>query len=196
VTSGSWSKICFLDDRHGTLSNPLGFEIIGTTKELNLARDFDAVVVAIGHVGSRLRLLQACFDMALPAPPILHAHASVSRYAILGAGTVVFAQAAINPGATLGPGCIINTGATVDHGCRLGMGVHVAPGAHLGGDVIVGERAWIGIGASVKHGVEIGNDAVIGAGAAVISNVPPGMLAKGVPALSQPDSKEIDGVGA
>lgn len=46
----------------------------------------------------------------------------------------------------------------------------------------VGRRASIGSGATILAGVEIGEEAMIGAGAVVTRDVPPGMLAVGVPA--------------
>ncbi|MGH7634357.1 MAG: acetyltransferase, partial [Gemmatimonadaceae bacterium] len=77
---------------------------------------------------------------------------------------------------------IVNTAASVDHDCDLADGVHVACGAHLAGHVRVGRGAWIGIGAVVRERVTIGAGAMIGAGAVVVSDVPPGVLAFGVPA--------------
>jgi len=58
----------------------------------------------------------------------------------------------------------------------------VGPRAALGGGVQLGLRTWIGIGASVNHLVRIGRDSIVGGGAAVVSNLPSGVTAVGVPA--------------
>jgi maltose O-acetyltransferase len=49
-------------------------------------------------------------------------------------------------------------------------------------DVVIGNRVWIGFGVFVKGGVRIGDDAIIGANAVVTHDIPPGVVAGGVPA--------------
>lgn len=48
--------------------------------------------------------------------------------------------------------------------------------------ISIGRDVWIGAKSTVLRGVQIGDCAIIGAHALVRSNVPPGMLAVGVPA--------------
>jgi acetyltransferase-like isoleucine patch superfamily enzyme len=59
---------------------------------------------------------------------------------------------------------------------------HAIVGAVTTGPVIIGDHVWIGTRAIVLKGVKIGNGAVIAAGAVVVSDIPAGMLAAGVPA--------------
>jgi sugar O-acyltransferase (sialic acid O-acetyltransferase NeuD family) len=182
TTMGTWQTISFVDDRPGMV-NPPGFEIVGTSADLErLAKSHPDAVVAIGDAVTRLHLIQRCAEFGFDLPVIVHRSAAVSASASIGAGSVVFAQAVVNPGTTLGRGCIVNTGATVDHDCHLEEGVHACPGVHLAGNVRVGARTWIGIGACVKQDVRIGHDVIIGAGAAVISDVESELTVMGVPA--------------
>ena len=60
---------------------------------------------------------------------------------------------------------------------------HISPGAVLGGGVILGARCWVCLGAAVSDHVEIGPRTTVGAGAAVLSSLPGGVLAAGVPAV-------------
>jgi acetyltransferase-like isoleucine patch superfamily enzyme len=46
----------------------------------------------------------------------------------------------------------------------------------------IGDRVWIGANVSILKGVNIGNQSVIGAGSVVTRNIPPGVVAVGVPA--------------
>ena len=82
-------------------------------------------------------------------------------------------------------GCIIVSGdtvigddVTIRHGVTLGLrrtGVAGAP--------VIGNRVDIGAGAKILGPVKIGDDAVIGANAVVLTDVPAGALAVGIPAV-------------
>ncbi len=50
----------------------------------------------------------------------------------------------------------------------------------------LGDRVFVGAGARVLGGITVGDDAVIGANAVVISDVPPGARAVGIPARITP----------
>lgn len=180
---GQWKAIVFFDDRLAVGQLVLGATVVGRLSDVGDAMPSDDDwIVAIGANDLRLSLISE-LRKTLGDPAILvHPYASVSRYARLGPATAVMAGAVINPGAVTGHGCILNTGSTVDHDCLLGDGVHICPGVHLGGDVHVGAGSWIGIGASVRHGVRIGREVTVGAGAAVVSDLPDGVTALGVPA--------------
>lgn len=95
----------------------------------------------------------------------VHAAASVSRFATLGAGTVVMPQAVVNAESRIGNHCILNSRSVVEHDCVLEDYVHISP------NVSVGEGTHIGIGASVIQGIKIGKWATIGAGAVIIEDV-------------------------
>jgi maltose O-acetyltransferase len=49
-------------------------------------------------------------------------------------------------------------------------------------DVVIGNRVWIGFGVFVRGGVKIGDDAIIGANSVVTRDIPPKVVAGGVPA--------------
>jgi sugar O-acyltransferase (sialic acid O-acetyltransferase NeuD family) len=112
---------------------------------------------------------------------LVHPDASISRYASIGAGTVICAQAAVIIDSRIGLATIINTGASVGHDCVLEDGVHVAPGARLAGAVSVGACSWIGIGATVKERVRIGRAVTVGAGSTIIRDVPDHVTVVGSP---------------
>jgi sugar O-acyltransferase (sialic acid O-acetyltransferase NeuD family) len=183
AAAGGWTEIAFLDDAarpplvHGR------WPVLGPTALAgSLLGRYGAAAVAIGAAGTRLALLEGLAAAGFALPVLRHPFSAVGVGVSLGAGTVVLAGAVVNAGARLGRGCIVNTGATVDHDCILGDGVHVCPGAHLAGEVTVGERTWLGIGCCVREGIRIGAGATIGAGAAVVSDLPDGVTATGIPA--------------
>lgn len=178
-----WDAIEFFDDAWPGLVTNGAWPVVGTTADL-LARvqDYQGVLVAIGNNEIRQRKLNELKAAGARLPVLRHPESVVSRYATLGAGTVVFATAVVNAYATIGEGCILNTGSSVDHDCQLGDCVHVCPGARLAGMVKVGDLSWIGIGACVRQVLNIGAQVVVGAGAAVVNDISDNMTVVGVPA--------------
>jgi len=183
-TMETYTTIFFLDDdpaKHGR--HIMNAEVVGPASVLPDPAPGLDVFPAIGFDNElRLAILRRLLDRGYSVPVLVHASAYVAPTAELGLGSVVMAQGVVNPDARLGLGCIVNTGATVDHDCELRDGVHLAPGVHLSGNVIVGARTLVGTGANIIHGMNVGADCVIGAGAAVVSDIPDGVVAVGVPA--------------
>lgn len=114
-------------------------------------------------------------------------------YLILNKLTEVFCGIVIGGNAVIGRRLIIeHHGAIVIHGaCVIGDDCIIRQGVTLGnrymdrpGDApCIGNRVNIGAGAKILGGVTIGDDASIGANAVVLSDVPPGCIAVGVPAV-------------
>jgi serine O-acetyltransferase len=75
----------------------------------------------------------------------------------------------VHPGAEIGPNCMIFQQVTIGTGPKAGL-------PRIGGHVDVGP------GAKILGGVHVGDHAVIGANAVVLSDVPAGGVAVGVPA--------------
>jgi sugar O-acyltransferase (sialic acid O-acetyltransferase NeuD family) len=181
--ASGWQEVVFFDARWPDLAALGPWAVAGDGARLIATRaEFDGVVVAIGANRVRLERFRTLAAMGAIMVTILHPSATVSRFASVGAGSVLCAGAIVNPFANIGTAAIINTAATVDHDCHLADGVHVSPGAHLGGSVTVGEASWIGIGATVRQGITIGSDVVVGAGASVISTIGDAITVAGVPA--------------
>jgi serine O-acetyltransferase len=110
----------------------------------------------------------------------------------------------IHPAATLGRRVVIDHGmgvvigetATVGDDCLIYHGVTLG-GKHPGSrntvaglrHPTIGSRVTIGAGGIILGPVSVGDDAVIGAHSVVVSDVPPGALAVGVPAVIKKDSQ-------
>lgn len=136
----------------------------------------------IGDNATRIRVLAQLNEMGCEIPVLIDPSALVQSRVDIGNGTLLAAGAMVITESRIGKACIVNTAATVDHHCDIGDGVHIAPGVHLGGRVTVGAGAWVGIGAVVRNGVTIGEGAIVGAGAVVVEDIPPRVVAYGVPA--------------
>lgn len=149
--------------------------IISTNPEYKL-------VLAIGDNAARKDIACSLILDDISFAVVSHPFSAISRFVAIQPGTVIMPGAVINAGAYIGKHVILNTACSVDHHCYIGDFVHISPGAHLAGNVTIGEGTHIGIGASVIPGCKIGEWSIIGAGAVVIRDIPPGVVALGVPA--------------
>lgn len=187
----------FLDDlSHARRGQPFcGGQVLGGREELDALRERGVQDLVVGFGDNDARLAAAALARAkgFRLPAAIHPRAVVASDVALGAGSVVVAGAVVNPGAELGEGVIVNTCASVDHECAVEDGAHLGPGSHLGGHVKVGRAAWVGIGAIVRDRVTIGAGAQVGAGSLVLEDVPPHVVAYGVPAKV---ARRVKGDGA
>lgn len=162
-----------------------GHDLLGAvieTPEIAETVSGQAFHVAIGAAAVRQRLYGEAEAIGGTPHTVQHPAARVSRFAELGAGSLVAALAVVGPGARIGRGVIVNHGAVVDHDCEVGDFVHIAPNSSLGGGVTVGARSLIGAGAVVLPGVTIGDDVTVGAGAVVTRDITSNQTWTGIPA--------------
>ncbi|MES2790117.1 MAG: acyltransferase [Planctomycetota bacterium] len=120
--------------------------------------------------------------------------------AIIREGTVIGDECIIGMHVTMGDNVIIGNSTTITDlthitgFSRIGSNVFIAPGVMTANDNTIGEDSSdlrgptiedgvrIGIRAALLPGVRVGAGAVIGACALVTKDIPPGVLALGVPA--------------
>lgn len=158
------------------------YEILGGQGDLLHLRLDSQLILAIGDNHVRRRLAAALESLGFQFARALHPSSTLARDVTLGQGAVVAAHGVVNSATTIGEHVIINTGATVDHDCTIGNFSHISPGAHLGGNIELGQLVHVGLGASIVNNVTIGIGSIIGAGAAVVEDIPPNVVAAGVPA--------------
>jgi UDP-N-acetylbacillosamine N-acetyltransferase len=147
-----------------------------------LASGVQSIIIAIGDCTARLKLASMAKAAGFTLATAIHPSATIAGDVTIGEGSVIAAGAIINPAARIGTNVIINTSASVDHECIIEDGVHISPGAQLGGAVRVCRGAWIAIGATVIPKVTIGAGSLVGAGAVAVHDLPPGVIAYGIPA--------------
>lgn len=178
-----WEKVDFFDDDWPRLQVNGHWRVSGDCNALiSRLSEFDGVLVAIGSNDIRHTKLIALRNAGAPLATLIHPSATISRYAVIGEGTVVFAGVVVNAYARIGLGVILNTGCCIEHDCVLGHAVHISPGARLAGGVQMGDFSWVGIGACVRQLICIGSNVTVGAGAVVVADIANGTTVVGVPA--------------
>lgn len=150
--------------------------------ELLYKQGYRRTIVAVGANQTRQRLSERAVGVGYELVNAISPHAIISPSARIGLGVAIMAGAVLNAACAIDDLAIINTGATIDHDCRIGRAAHIAPQCALAGNVTVGAGSFLGVGCKVIPGKRIGQDVTVGAGGVVISDIPDGALAVGVPA--------------
>jgi len=140
------------------------------------------VVVALGDNRARMQVAEELAAAGATFGILVHPSAFVSPSATLGPGTVVFPGALVQSQASLGEHVIVNTGAIVEHDCVIANGASLSPGCRTGGRALVGLGAFLGVGVTLAPRVSVGDRTIVGAGAVVVADLPPDVVAYGVPA--------------
>jgi len=164
----------FIDDDQDK-TEMIGYEV---KRHTAIEIKHDQVIFGIGDSKTRKFLAE---KHPFNYSSVVHPTATVSPYATIDKGTVVFHHSVIQSGTSIGKHCIINTKASVDHDCIIEDFVHISPGAILCGNVQVGELSWIGTGSVIIQGIKIGKNVMIGAGSVIIRDVPDNVVVVGNP---------------
>jgi sugar O-acyltransferase (sialic acid O-acetyltransferase NeuD family) len=158
-----------------------GARQIGTTTDL--ARiDASHYISCVGYPAGRRTLAELADAAGLQPFTVIHPRAWVPPTATVGCGCVVLANSCLSPLARLGDHVLIGQGAIVGHDCVVGSYASVMPGAAVSGDTTLGEGCVIGANSTVIEKRAVGEWATVGAGAVVSRDIPPHVIAKGVPA--------------
>ena len=192
VVAAGYELVAFVsNDAHG--QEVLGRPVLEEIPESHISGG-GFLAIAIGDNSVRERVwhkLRASIDTDR-FPTLIHPSASISQFAVIGAGTVVLQGAIVGSAAKVGVGCLLNSGSITEHECQLGDFSSLGPNSTLGGQVIIGPRSAISIGATVKHGVSIGADTVVGAQSYVYSDLDAEIVAFGIPARVQRSRQPTD----
>lgn len=179
------------------------------SRSSTLSRALDVAAGELTHLNFSLLFARAVVA-PLPRLTFSRLRAALYRFAGLevGPGTLILGPLYLggNEGATsrlrIGARCMLNTPLFIDLNdhVRMGDGVNIGhhttliTSTHLIGDAVrragllttapitIEDGCWLGARVTVLPGVTIGHGAVIAAGALVTKDIPPNVLAGGVPA--------------
>lgn len=191
---GKWEILGFLDDateKQGTVW--AGLPVLGGMDWLEGLERLPTAIVAIGNNEARMDLAERLRARGVELINAIHPAAVVAPDVVMGTGNVIAPGAILVTGTRLEDDVIVNTAASIDHDSWLCRGAQIAPGVHTAGCVTVGRGAFVGLGAMLGPGVSIGEGTIVGAGTLVLADLPPRVLAMGVPArVVRPLSGPLD----
>lgn len=144
--------------------------------------DLPGVVIAGGSVARHFALVsleRAALSFSLPT--LIHPTATISPFANLAKGVIVFADAIVNPAASIGQCVTIYNAAVVEHDNVIESFVTIGSESAFGGNVTVGVQSAIGDRVTINQGVTVGRCCLIHSDTAVVSEVFNYQIVRGVP---------------
>lgn len=192
--TGNWNIIGFWgnsDEEVGRVIN--GYPVLSVKDVAKHAPNLFAVA-AIGNPDYRKRAVEASNQIGCQFATLIHPNVRYDASTVkFGAGAVVCAGSILTVNIVLGAHVYINLDCTVGHDSVLEDFVTISPGCHLSGHTVIREGAFLGSGVTTKEWKEIGSRAVIGAGATVVTDIPSGVIATGLPArvIRKRDTMEL-----
>jgi len=178
-----WNIIGYLDDDETRLGDTVAdIPVLGNLEWLSAHRDvYVAVAIAAPSIVAKTYYRLATMQHQ-NISTLIHPSVWLPQRAEIDKGVIVYGGVILDPDITIGKGCMINKGCTIGHDAILENFTSLAPGVNLGGAVHIGCGCYFGISSATIQGVSVGMWSVVGAGAVVIENLPPNVIAVGVPA--------------
>ena len=184
--SAGYTILGILDRQEEVGKKVLAYEIIGTDDDIPKFVDKAEFVITVGFIKNpalRIKLYNKVLEAGGKLATLIASSALVSKYAIIGAGTVVMHQAFVNAGAVIGDNVIINTFANIEHDAHIGNQCHISTGTMVNGDCKVGENCFLGSQSVLANAISISSDVVIGAGSLVRKSISQSGIYSGNPAI-------------
>lgn len=172
--SAGYSILGVLDMPEDIGKEILSTKVIGTDDDIPQYIDKAEFVITIGFIKNpaiRIRLYNRVKEAGGKLATIVASTAYVSKYAIIGEGTVVMHHAFVNAGAKVGNNVILNTFTNVEHDALIGDQCHISTGTMINGDCKIGNNCFIGSQSVLANGISICEDTIVGAGSFVKKSI-------------------------
>jgi sugar O-acyltransferase (sialic acid O-acetyltransferase NeuD family) len=163
----------------GRLINEKPVQDVSVLEQLDRAST--RLICAIG-TPLRKRLIETTRSMGYQYETLVHPSVIRSQWVTLGHGAILCAGTILTCQVVVADHAIINLDCTIGHDVTIGKYTTLSPGVHVSGRVSIGDECFIGTGVSIVDKVRIGERSYIGAGAVVTRDIPPNVLAVGIPA--------------
>ncbi len=180
-----FNVVGFIDHDKNNVGNIIdGVKVIGSEEHLDdlIKNNITHGIVAVGDNQIRCQVADYLEQKGFLLINAIHPTATINGNVSIGKNVVIAAGAVVCTHSTIENNVIINTGAIVEHENIIKNGTHIAPGAKLAGRVEIGQRVFLGIGSVVIQCLKIGDETIVGAGAVVLKDLPPRVVAVGIPA--------------
>jgi len=140
-----------------------------------------SLVAAVGRPVWRRKMVTEAKKLGGSFMSLIHPTATISKRAKIGEGAIIMRYGNIQSGAVIGDFFSADAFASIGHDVIFGDFVHMSPRVATVGGAIIGNNVFLGIRSTILN-VSVGDGSVVGACALVNKDMPPNMIARGVPA--------------
>ncbi len=182
-----WERVVMFDDAFPKLNvGPRNRPVMGNV-EAGIEHCRSKGLTAFVALGSkcaarRYQIYSELKKAKVNLPNVIHPSCHLAHSVSLGDNIAMMAGCVIGPNVSIGSLCCFFSSVTLEHNTSVADNVVLGPSVVTSGDVQVGKHSFIGSGAVLAPSVKIGERVVIGAGSVVVSDIPPDVIAMGVPA--------------
>ena len=190
--SAGYSILGVLDMPEDVGKEILSTKVIGTDDDIPTYVDKAEFVITVGFIKNtqtRIKLYNKVKEAGGKLATIIASTAYVSKYAIIGEGTVVLHQAFVNAGAQVGCNVILNTATNIEHDAVIGDHCHISTGTMVNGECKVGKRCFVGSQSVLANCISVGDDIIVGAGSFVRKSISEKGIYSGNPAILKVKAK-------
>ena len=163
--SAGYNILGILDMPEDVGKQVLNYKVIGTDDDIPKYVDKAEFIITVGQIKSpsiRKKVAERIKKAGGKFATIIAPDAYVSKYANVGAGSIVMHRAFLNVEAKVGRHSIINTLTNLGHEVSIGDFCHLSTGVMVCGNVMVGDSVFIGSQSVVNQGVNIIGGTVVG----------------------------------
>ena len=149
IAREKYDEIIFLDD--GLVGQTVNdCKVVGKINEMKaLFPEYLDIFIAVGNNAFRKQLFNQAKEIGYNIITLISNEATVSKYASIKQGSVIFPHAVIEPNAMIGNNCIVCANATINHDaiihddCLINTGSIVRPSVILSEKVHISSRCVI-----------------------------------------------------
>lgn len=160
IAKESYEDISFVDDHiEGMICH---HPVVGKLENIKEQyQEYQDIFIAIGDNHLRKQISEQAEKIGYSVVTLISIRASVSNYAEVGSGSVIFPEAVIESGAKITKGSIIAAGSIVNHDVEIKDFCLINTGSIIRPNSIVGECSRIDSRCLIKAGTEIPENAHI-----------------------------------
>ena len=180
--TATWKIAGFIDDNLQALDNyDMQYRVLDTISNHVITQDF-VYICAIGDTAVKKSICERFKKHGAKFINIIHPSVRLGRANVIGIGNVLCPNAVLTENVTIKDFVFLNCHTNCGHDSVVEKYATISVFCDITGYVKVDEGAFLGSHASVCPGLTVGAYSKIGAGACVISDIPEGVTAVGVPA--------------
>lgn len=168
IAREKYDEIIFLDD--GLAAQTVNdCKVVGKISDMKtLFPEYLDIFIAVGNNTFRKQLFNQAKEIGYNIITLISNEATVSKYASIKQGSVIFPHAVIEPNAMIGNNCIICANATINHDAIIHDDCLIYSNTVIRPNVIIHELTRIGSNCTVTFGKEIEEGSDIKDGKVVI----------------------------